>query len=104
MQVGVSAGPECKVVLQEITQLVEQKLASQGNSVKALFGAAEVCFYSYNFSDCFDTCQKLFRCNWMFFLQLEIDGDFFYYLADAAASAVGSLHLLFPVNKFYGCY
>ncbi|XP_062102528.1 probable serine protease EDA2 [Humulus lupulus] len=58
-QVGVSAGPECKVVLQEITQLVEHKLATQGNSVKALFGAAE----------------------------LEIDGDFLYYLADAAASA-----------------
>ena len=47
MQVGVSAGPECKVVLQEITQLVEQKLASQGNSVKALFGASEVCLYFY---------------------------------------------------------
>uniref|UniRef100_A0A803PFK9 B box-type domain-containing protein n=1 Tax=Cannabis sativa TaxID=3483 RepID=A0A803PFK9_CANSA len=59
-QVGVSAGPECKAVLQEITQIAEQKLATQGNSVKALFGATE----------------------------LENDGDFFYYLADAAASAV----------------
>ena len=44
MQVGVSAGPECKALLQEITRLVEQRLARQGKSVKALFGASEVWF------------------------------------------------------------
>ncbi|XP_068465657.1 probable serine protease EDA2 isoform X1 [Phaseolus vulgaris] len=59
-QIGESAGPECKAVLQEITQLVEQKLASSGSEVKATFDADA---------------------------QLEIDGDFFYYLADAAATA-----------------
>ncbi|WVZ23806.1 hypothetical protein V8G54_002350 [Vigna mungo] len=58
-QIGESAGPECKAVLQEITQLVEQKLASSGSKVKATFDAED----------------------------LEIDGDFFYYLADAAATA-----------------
>ncbi|KAL5557593.1 hypothetical protein UlMin_039829 [Ulmus minor] len=56
-QVGESAGPECKAALQETTELVEQRLATDGKAVKALFGAAE----------------------------LEIDGDFFYFLADAAA-------------------
>ncbi|XP_024032858.1 probable serine protease EDA2 [Morus notabilis] len=56
-QIGVSAGPECKSALQEVTHLVEERLANEGKSVKALFGAAE----------------------------LEIDGDFFYFLADAAA-------------------
>ncbi|GMN29193.1 hypothetical protein TIFTF001_002337 [Ficus carica] len=55
-QIGVSAGPECKAALQEVTRLVEERLAKEGKSVKALFGAAE----------------------------LEIDGDFFYFLADAA--------------------
>ena len=41
-QVGESAGPECKAVLQEVTQLVEQKLASNGRALKTTFGAAEV--------------------------------------------------------------
>ncbi|XP_071705549.1 probable serine protease EDA2 [Rutidosis leptorrhynchoides] len=58
-QVGESAGPECKAVLQEVTQLVEQKLASNGKALKAVFGATE----------------------------LKIDGDFLYFLADAAAIA-----------------
>ncbi|KAM6591770.1 hypothetical protein CsatA_014375 [Cannabis sativa] len=58
-QIGVSAEPECKSALQEITQLVDQRLATQGKSVKALFGAAE----------------------------LEIDGDFLYFLADCAVTA-----------------
>lgn len=44
MQIGVSAGPECKAVLQEITQLVEQKLASSGSKVKAIFDADDVWF------------------------------------------------------------
>ncbi|KAI7736616.1 hypothetical protein M8C21_025701 [Ambrosia artemisiifolia] len=58
-QVGESAGPECKAVLQEITQLVEEKLASNPMALKATFGATE----------------------------LKIDGDFLYFLADAAAIA-----------------
>ncbi|CAI9272300.1 unnamed protein product [Lactuca saligna] len=58
-QVGESAGPECKAVLQEVTQLVEQKLASNSNALKTTFGAT----------------------------QLKIDGDFLYFLADAAAIA-----------------
>ncbi|XP_009780122.1 probable serine protease EDA2 isoform X3 [Nicotiana sylvestris] len=40
-QVGESAGPECKAVLQEITQLVETRLASNRKDLKALFGADE---------------------------------------------------------------
>ncbi|KAF3661888.1 putative serine protease EDA2 [Capsicum annuum] len=40
-QVGESAGPECKAALQEITQLVEARLASNGKELKALFGADE---------------------------------------------------------------
>ncbi|EPS71238.1 hypothetical protein M569_03521, partial [Genlisea aurea] len=58
-QVGESAGPECKSVLQEITRLVDQKLSSNSRTVKALFNAS----------------------------QLHIDGDFLYFLADAAAIA-----------------
>ncbi|PON99506.1 Peptidase S [Trema orientale] len=58
-QIGVSAGPECKAALQEITRLVDQRLITEAKSVKALFGAAE----------------------------LEIDGDFLYFLADAAVTA-----------------
>lgn len=56
-QVGESAGPECKAVLQEITHLVEQRLEADAEEVKSLFGAS----------------------------QLKIDGDFMYFLADAAA-------------------
>lgn len=41
-QVGDSAGAECKAVLQEITNLVDEKLQSDGKSVKKLFGAAKV--------------------------------------------------------------
>ncbi|CAI9272301.1 unnamed protein product [Lactuca saligna] len=58
-QVGESAGPECKAVLQEVTQLVEQKLASNSNALKTTFGAT----------------------------QLKIDGDFMYFLAEAASIA-----------------
>ncbi|KAJ0464100.1 putative dipeptidyl-peptidase II [Helianthus annuus] len=58
-QVGESAGPECKAVLQEVTQLVEEKLASNPKALKATFDATE----------------------------LKIDGDFLYFLADAAAIA-----------------
>ncbi|KAG6702892.1 hypothetical protein I3843_07G055200 [Carya illinoinensis] len=58
-QVGDSAGVECKAALQETNQLVEQRLATEGKTVKTLFGAAE----------------------------LENDGDFFYFLADAAVMA-----------------
>ncbi|XP_076916489.1 putative serine protease EDA2 [Bidens hawaiensis] len=58
-QVGESAGPECKAVLQEVTKLVEEKLASNAKTLKATFGATK----------------------------LKIDGDFLYFLADAAAEA-----------------
>lgn len=58
-QIGVSAGPECKAVLQEITKLVDQMLASNGKALKTLFGATE----------------------------LKINGDFLYFLADAAVIA-----------------
>ncbi|CAK7334363.1 unnamed protein product [Dovyalis caffra] len=58
-QIGESAGAECKAALQETTHLVEGRLASDKKAVKALFDAAE----------------------------LDIDGDFLYFLADAAAIA-----------------
>ncbi|KAJ6776923.1 hypothetical protein OIU74_000989 [Salix koriyanagi] len=58
-QIGESAGAKCKAALQETTQLVEERLASNKKAVKTLFGAAG----------------------------LEIDGDFLYILADAAAIA-----------------
>ncbi|PIN26853.1 Prolyl oligopeptidase [Handroanthus impetiginosus] len=58
-QVGESAGPECKLVLQEITHLVDQRLESNDKALKALFGAA----------------------------RLKNDGDFLYFLADAAVMA-----------------
>ncbi|KAK9165267.1 hypothetical protein Scep_000458 [Stephania cephalantha] len=58
-QIGESAGPECKTALQEITKLVEEKLATDRAAVKALFGAAE----------------------------LQNDGDFLYFVADAAVTA-----------------
>ncbi|CAD6205547.1 unnamed protein product [Miscanthus lutarioriparius] len=56
-QVGESAGPECKAVLQEITELVDEQLRLDSHSVKALFGAQT----------------------------LKNDGDFLFFLADAAA-------------------
>ncbi|CAN6287748.1 unnamed protein product, partial [Urochloa humidicola] len=54
-QVGESAGPECKAVLQEITKLVDEQLQSDSHSVKALFSAQT----------------------------LKNDGDFLFFLADA---------------------
>lgn len=44
VQIGVSAGAECKAALQETTQLVEQRLASNGKALKKLFNAGEVWF------------------------------------------------------------
>ncbi|CAN1226030.1 Probable serine protease EDA2 [Linum perenne] len=58
-QIGLSAGPECKAALQDVTNLVDQGLASNTETVKSLFGATE----------------------------LKIDGDFLYFLADAAVIA-----------------
>ncbi|KAK3224268.1 hypothetical protein Dsin_011293 [Dipteronia sinensis] len=58
-QIGESAGAECKTALQETTALVEQRLQSNGKALKTLFGAAE----------------------------LDIDGDFLYFLADATVIA-----------------
>ncbi|CAH1426246.1 unnamed protein product [Lactuca virosa] len=57
--VGDSAGPECKAVLQEVTQLVEEKLASNSKALKTKFGATH----------------------------LKIDGDFLYFLAEVASIA-----------------
>lgn len=59
-QVGESAGPECKAVLQEITELVDEQLRLESHSVKALFGAQ----------------------------MLKNDVDFLFFLADAAAITV----------------
>ncbi|OVA20413.1 Peptidase S28 [Macleaya cordata] len=58
-QIGESAGPDCKAALQETTKLVDEKLVSDRTAVKTLFGAAE----------------------------LKNDGDFLYFLADAAVTA-----------------
>ncbi|PNX73221.1 putative serine protease EDA2-like protein, partial [Trifolium pratense] len=58
-QIGESAGPECKAALQETTQLVESKLAANGPALRATFKADD----------------------------LIVDGDFLYYLADAAVIA-----------------
>ncbi|KAL3630183.1 putative serine protease eda2 [Castilleja foliolosa] len=58
-QIGESAGPECKSVLQEITQLVDERLGSNEKALKTLFSAAE----------------------------LKNNGDFLYFLADAAVTA-----------------
>ncbi|KAI3519183.1 hypothetical protein L1887_08210 [Cichorium endivia] len=40
-EVGESAGPECKTVLQEVTQLVERKLESNSKALKTIFGATQ---------------------------------------------------------------
>ncbi|XAR73802.1 Prolyl oligopeptidase [Bertholletia excelsa] len=58
-QIGISAGPECKAALQEVNYHVEQRLATNSKELKALFDATE----------------------------LKIDGDFLYFLADAAVFA-----------------
>ena len=44
LEVGESAGAECKAVLQEITTLVDRKLEEEGQQVKNLFGATKVHF------------------------------------------------------------
>ncbi|KAK2355607.1 Serine carboxypeptidase S28 family protein [Trifolium repens] len=59
-QVGESAGPECKAVLQETTKLIETKLATNGKALRATFNAT----------------------------RLVVDGDLLYYMADAAATAI----------------
>ncbi|KAK9048685.1 hypothetical protein SSX86_032350 [Deinandra increscens subsp. villosa] len=64
-QIGESAGPECKAILQEVTQLVEKRLASDGEALRTQFDATV----------------------------LNIDGDFMYFLADAAAVAVNNLKI-----------
>ncbi|KAG4401717.1 hypothetical protein GLYMA_02G050501v4 [Glycine max] len=45
-QIGESAGPECKEALQEITQLIEHKLATSGKELKASFDAANIKYAS----------------------------------------------------------
>lgn len=46
MQIGESAGVECKAALQETTQLIETKLATDGKALRAIFNADNVCFVS----------------------------------------------------------
>eukprot|EP00250_Pteridium_aquilinum_P005575 c15647_g1_i1 orf=140-1612(+) len=58
-QVAKSAGPACSEALKEVTALVEKGLVQNATAVKSMFGAE----------------------------QLTIDGDFMYFLADAAAIA-----------------
>ncbi|CAL9044719.1 probable serine protease EDA2 [Musa acuminata AAA Group] len=41
-QIGTTAGPECKTVLQEITHLVDEQLNSDRQSIKELFGASKI--------------------------------------------------------------
>lgn len=50
MQVGESAGPECKAVLQEITSLVDQRLESNQKDIKKLFNASKVEKHAHPFS------------------------------------------------------
>ncbi|XP_018505583.2 probable serine protease EDA2 isoform X1 [Pyrus x bretschneideri] len=59
LQIGESAGPQCKAALQETTRIIEQSLTTNGKAIRALFGAG----------------------------QLDIDGDFMYFLADVAVIA-----------------
>ena len=53
MQIGVSAGPECKAALQETTQLVDERLKSNGKAVKSVFGASQVNILYFS-SPCID--------------------------------------------------
>ncbi|XP_075493237.1 putative serine protease EDA2 isoform X2 [Primulina tabacum] len=46
-QIGESAGPECKSVLQEITRLVDQRLGANDKALRTLFGAAEEAYATY---------------------------------------------------------
>lgn len=45
VQIGESAGAECKMALQETTKLVEQRLEKDGRKLKSLFDAADVCLF-----------------------------------------------------------
>lgn len=104
MQIGESAGPECKAALQETTQLVDQRLPSNGKELKTLFGAAEVessfllVLHRGHPLLKLQRDEVLFNCHvlilmltFCFCFQLEIDGDFLYFLADAAVIAVDLL-------------
>lgn len=95
MQIGESAGAECKAALQESIRLIEQKLATDGKALKAVFNAADVCwFLSYTlktrvtFTTRFSNMVLMLYVDLFLVLQLEIDGDFLYFLADAAVTAV----------------
>ena len=76
MQVGESAGPECKAVLQEITNLVEQRLESDQKELKKLFNASKVektclSFFTFRvlFRYCCKFCQKRF-CKFMTYFDI----------------------------------
>lgn len=65
LQIGESAGPECKAVLQEITKLVDRQLQSDRYNIKSLFGAATV-FLIILF------CRKILICSyWEIKVSLE---------------------------------
>lgn len=42
MQIGESAGAECKAALQETTQLIEKNLSTNGKALRAYFNADDV--------------------------------------------------------------
>ncbi|XP_010531072.1 PREDICTED: probable serine protease EDA2 isoform X2 [Tarenaya hassleriana] len=71
-QIGESAGPECKAVLQETNELLEQMLKVNGKAVKELFNASE----------------------------LDIDADFLYFIADAAVMADSGSDLVEAYAKY----
>lgn len=56
LQVGESAGPECKAVLQEITHLIDQRVEADAEEVKSLFGASQVWIL-------FSTCPDMNDCD-----------------------------------------
>uniref|UniRef100_A0A0R0L1E8 Uncharacterized protein n=1 Tax=Glycine max TaxID=3847 RepID=A0A0R0L1E8_SOYBN len=68
-QIGESAGPECKEALQEITQLIEHKLATSGKELKASFDAANLeidgdfficcCYRSFQYGNPDKVCKPL---------------------------------------------
>lgn len=58
MQIGKSAGPECKAALQETTKLVENRLATNKEQLKSLFNAADVCSVPFLLFSC--NCKLYF--------------------------------------------
>ncbi|KAF5960949.1 hypothetical protein HYC85_002158 [Camellia sinensis] len=100
-QIGVSAGPECKAALQEVNQLVEQRLVTNGKELKTMFSAAEVCRYGtittaivaatantpVNLNHTAKAAVTGGSNHHNRYVTLKIDADFLYFLADAAVIA-----------------